>query len=661
MDKEVKQINKGIHAGHEVAEGMPTSPDYPLDGDYGDDTKSGCPGGGGVEGGICKPYTNEHRSTWMSTYTGCRDLRVNDAILPGTHNSGMDKQASYQNSLATCQDVSPFNQLMTGIRVLDLRTQFYSGYPLGDHRRFMIFHDLNSGRTIEGDILSQVLNFRKHLPLKGDPQREIIILDFHEFKDFTEAAHWELAGVIKNTLGSIIVDPWMSSLTLSQLWQFGNFGVVIAYNADPRDRRFWYRLNQRWIGSNTPSTDELKDFMNRVASESKPHDELRSVQCAKYNKLVHTPDDFSDKIRQWFYADSQSSYILGFYVINTDWSLRQRLIDNCIHGNTLRLNERIKCTDFYVTQNDGEIILASGFRAMIVRVADGHWARAIRLPQDAIDWATIMITSSAAHSCEIMTGNTDYPADRMSFHTEDVVAFCYNPATRKWQTLGSTYLADAQTTVVPVPTRIEKLIHFQMNDAHWASRISLPSPAPDQSVVHIESTATLQSQLSGENLETGADLSIPTGFSGAFMFRAESGKWRKLSKAPEPPPPPLPAPENFGVDNDNTRTIDTFWDPVPRAAKYELWHWVPGAWAASHVADTTQTSHRKSLGFLPPLDRGARWVIAVDASGVKSARSNLAYYERAGRVQRYTKAAKDRYFRFLSWLRRLISNWTGKR
>jgi len=520
-----------------VFEGAPTKPADPV---VKNEINSGCPGGGGVSDGICKPFTNDHRSTWMSTYEGCRYLRIDDAILPGTHNAGMDKEAAYGNSLETCQDVSPYKQLMTGVRVLDLRVQFSSANSPGDPQRFRIFHDLQSGRTVEGDVLAAVLSFREHSPLEGNPKQEIIILDFHGFKDFNDAAHRELAEIIKGKLGAIIIDPWMSALTINQIWQFGDFGVVVTYNADPRDSRFWYRLNQRWIGRNTPSTDELKDFMNEVADEVKPYGELRSIQCAKYNKVFFTPDDFSDKIREWFASEYSASYIQDFYVIYTDWSLRQRLIDNCIHANVKRLPNRAPYKDCYVDQSDAELKIESGHRSVNIRIVSGHGTLVILLPQTADDGATIVIKSAATQTSEVIIGNTGSPADRVPMERGEVVAFNYTSSTQKWEML--------HKTSVPIP-------------------------------------------------------------------------------------PPLPAPQNFKVDNENTRSIDMSWDPVPGTSWYSVWHQVPLALTPRHVGNTSQTLYRESLGYLPPLDRGARWVKAVDENGTQSKASNLAYYDRKSRFR----------------------------
>lgn len=263
----------------------------------------------------------------MANYRGPSKLTIPNLILPGTHNSGYDKEAKFTPSSETCQDRSPITQLKTGIRVLDIRTQFYSGYSLGDPRRFQIFHASNSGRNIEEDILGTSLeqgqgsgvNGFHYSPQTVDARKEIVILDFHQFKNFTDDAHQELAGVIKNKLNdyrvnsnivSSIIEPELRSLTLSQIWARGDYkNTVIAYNAIPRDVSFWPGVNQRWIGKNDPSESELKSFMDSVGNETKSTHELRSIQCARYVWPFFVPKDMSDSIRQWFYSENKNSYI----------------------------------------------------------------------------------------------------------------------------------------------------------------------------------------------------------------------------------------------------------------------------------------------------------------------------------------------------------------
>ncbi|WAH59211.1 hypothetical protein LZ023_06545 [Pseudomonas silvicola] len=307
--------------------------------------ESGDDDGGGIEimagycpngswsGGICKAYNNV-REDWMWRYNGVRYLRIQDCILPGTHNSAFDKEAPSTPSSETCQDVSPLKQLRAGIRVLDLRVQFFSGYSAGDPRRFSIFHSTTSGRTVANDILGALNQFRATPGY--NTSREIVILDFHEFKNFTDAAHVELANLIKSRLGQDrIVPTSMAAKTIGEIWSSSSANTVIAYNDRRRDALFWAGVNQRWIGKNTPTNNQLRDFIKKVGDEKKGAWELRSVQAAKYSLPMFVPNDRSGDLMSWF-STSGGKPILSHYIINTDWSLRQRLVDNCIHGNSLR-------------------------------------------------------------------------------------------------------------------------------------------------------------------------------------------------------------------------------------------------------------------------------------------------------------------------------------
>ncbi|MBP2168474.1 hypothetical protein J2125_001666 [Erwinia toletana] len=339
--REMLQIDRE-YAAYTLTEdenaGMPCNADDWPNGDdeSGDDEleedetlRSGCPGGN-IETGVCSP--NNVRHNWMERYSGLSRLRIQDLLLPGSHNSGSDKQAPYTSSNTTCQDLAPYRQLYWGIRVLDIRARFYSGYPAGDPRRFIIHHgDITSGRTIKTDILDAINAFLFNYPL------EIIILNFHNLSNFTDSAYAELASLIKQTLGEgRIIPSGMANLRIRDIWATPR-RVVIAWGDRHRDTMFWNDVNRLWHGNNLITTAALKRWMDGLPGrEQKPDWELRAVQCAKYVLPFHVPDDFSSKIREWFYSTDQNSYIQRFNIINTDWSLRQRLVDNCIHGNYFR-------------------------------------------------------------------------------------------------------------------------------------------------------------------------------------------------------------------------------------------------------------------------------------------------------------------------------------
>ncbi|MET0126488.1 MAG: hypothetical protein ABW209_13375 [Pseudomonas caspiana] len=573
---------------------------------------SGCPGGS-ASGGICTPYNNLHRSSWMSTYDGVRKLRIADAILPGTHNAGFDKEAPYSPNSNTCQDVSPYKQLMTGVRVLDLRVQFFDGYPAEDPKRFMIFHDLVSQRTVANDFLGEILRFRTHTPGAGAPKREIIVLDFHQFKNFTAAAHLELHQLIKSRLNDILIPPWMNALTISQIWEYENPAVVIAYNDGQRDSLFWPGVNHRWIGSNTPTTDTLKAFMDRVAQEDKPYEELRSIQCAKYVAFpAFVPDDFSDKIRQWFYSTNQLSYIQKFFVINTDWSLRQRLIDNCIHANVQKLIRMGPYADINVPQVPDGYILPSGNRALIARLGNGSWTRIISPPAYLTTNSTVLIISSATYSTELVTNRIDFPFDSMLLNTGDMLSLSAINGTLRYRILAATYLADEPE--IPAPGLHDKLIHYQLADGHWSPQIKLAPLAPDSSIVHIASSASLAATLDGSNLDYGLDIPIPTGFSEYFIFHEYSGKWERIGDEPIPPPE-LTAPTGFRIAHNTYQPIDLSWNRVAAAVKYKVYRW----W--------TQIDETTDLSFVRNIEGYGRYhVRAVDAAGNLSQRTDYLYF-----------------------------------
>jgi hypothetical protein len=279
---------------------------------------------------------------WMANIPHLGRLRIAELILPGTHNAGMDKKSPNFNwPQEITQDVSPEEQIQQGIRSLDLRVSFYESYPVSDPKRFQLFHGTSSGRNIANDILVPVQRFYRDLERNGEDAREIIILDFHQFKDFTAQAHKQLHEQIIQTLGDRLIPHDLRRLTLNELWtEHPRRNVVIAYNASQSNARFWDGVDQRWSGSNLNNTRELKAFIDTVAASHRSDSRLEAVQCAKYVLPFHVPDDFSDKIDEWFKSQDEHSYIQNFRTINTDWSLRSNIVSNCIHANQIKARLR---------------------------------------------------------------------------------------------------------------------------------------------------------------------------------------------------------------------------------------------------------------------------------------------------------------------------------
>lgn len=284
---------------------------------------------------------------WMAQTPHLAPLRIDELILPGTHNSGSDKLSpnlGLPQELA--QDVAPFEQMRQGIRVLDLRVSFYGKHPKGDPRRFQLFHLSSSGRTIAVDIIERVLDFYRELEASGTAARDIIILDFHQFDGFTPQAHQELQALLSDRLRQRLLPRASSTLTLKEIWRnHPGKNVVLAYAHTTPSDDFWRGVSQRWPGENLFNTNTLKAFINEVAAEYKPVHSLVAVQCAKYSLPLHAPTDLSHKVDQWFESVDENSFIQNFFIINTDWSLRSGLVANCRHANRIRAQHKARHPD----------------------------------------------------------------------------------------------------------------------------------------------------------------------------------------------------------------------------------------------------------------------------------------------------------------------------
>ncbi|AXM96901.1 hypothetical protein ACU5P1_02280 [Pseudomonas plecoglossicida] len=371
-----------------------------------------CPNGRLSPDDICKP-ANNNRSNWMERYSGARVLPIGETLLLGTHNAAYDQEAPRTPSSETCQDVKIYHQLMWGVRALDLRVQFFSGAT--GAKRFAIFHSTTNGRHIETDILQELLRYRRNA--KAD--KEIVILNFHRFKNFTSAAHAELGALLKRVLGQSIIPPSCKEAAIVQLWAL-NKNTVVSYNNAARDASFWPGVNQRWIGRNTPSFDSLGKFVRQVGSEPKVFGDLRAVQAARYSNPFFTPKDISGHIMSWFAATKEGGPIASHYIINTDWSLRCRVADNIIYANAVRARQR----GAHVIQSSPN---TAGARVQtqsygIYNLANGNWERSLDFSSNTSGSTSIqVIASDADYGSEIRYGTTVQPirkGDRLLFKVE---------------------------------------------------------------------------------------------------------------------------------------------------------------------------------------------------------------------------------------------------
>jgi 1-phosphatidylinositol phosphodiesterase len=131
------------------------------------------------------PPRQYNDNNWMSRIDGNKLLpRIN---IPGTHDSGTMHNSCPLDE-AKCQDLMPYDQLLAGGRILDLRLHYHHGIPGPD--AFMIRHDIchcytsssrGTGSEMNFDyVLDDCINFLNQNPT------ETIILLIKQNSDSTE-------------------------------------------------------------------------------------------------------------------------------------------------------------------------------------------------------------------------------------------------------------------------------------------------------------------------------------------------------------------------------------------------------------------------------------------------------------------------------------------
>ena len=459
---------------------------------------------------------------WISKTPDIQNLRIEQLILPGTHNSGVDQEANYTSTYGTCQDFSPFNQLIRGVRVLDLRVEFHPTAKT-QQERFQLVHHIRSGRNIKRDILDQVNRFHQRTGGK-----ELVILDFHTFDKFTPAADAELQTLIKSTLGThTLIAPYYSPFTLKQIQAIGPMNTVIAYNRGTRDTLFWGGVNQRWKGDFSPSTRELKKFMDAVALETKPEGQLRSIQCAKYNKGIPSPDDFSNKVSEWFASKDIHSYIQKFWIINTDWTTRSYIVGNCRHANMVKaaaLRHAKELTPTNSRAADG--IISGHYRALIFTLSDGHGCQELLLPSNVQDKDTLIIRSTAALNTLIRASNLDLDVEYLTLSKGICLLFIYNGERRRW-VLHSILDKPADSTDVSIaqPTLTNPTLTYQLSDGAWVKTAFLPTTAPEGAIIHAISYAWQSAEIADSQGHR-----YPIKRNDSLVFTMLNKQWQRLGK-----------------------------------------------------------------------------------------------------------------------------------
>ena len=236
-------------------------------------------------------------SRWMENLPNEKQLcPLKDLVIPGSHDSaaffldqnmeiGPDESSMIQtlgsifgkiaksvvHSWSVTQSMTIYEQLLSGVRYLDLRVAYREG-----DKEIRILHGLY-GWTIE-QVLEEVNRYVTNYP------KEIVILDFNHFYNMDSATHETLADMLLGSFSEIFRAPGEDgpNVTLQEMWGsekkviiiYHDYGVVDAYPF------FWppHLICSPW--PNTADRKLLMEFLNKQSAASSFSDDAFQVTQA---------------------------------------------------------------------------------------------------------------------------------------------------------------------------------------------------------------------------------------------------------------------------------------------------------------------------------------------------------------------------------------------
>ena len=142
---------------------------------------------------------NLELSQWMASTSSIDTLTLGELILPGAHNSGVDKKATYAGPgiahWAACQNNSFYDQLSNGARALDARVEYHQD-SRGVGTFWFQHQGVRSSRSLE-NLIDAGDSFPRGKPRRvctaGFPSIEVdgnVVFDYRELNRFAVDASW---------------------------------------------------------------------------------------------------------------------------------------------------------------------------------------------------------------------------------------------------------------------------------------------------------------------------------------------------------------------------------------------------------------------------------------------------------------------------------------
>ncbi|XP_054167803.1 PI-PLC X domain-containing protein 1-like [Oppia nitens] len=258
------------------------------------------------------------------------DRPLTALVIPGTHDSGSyekydPKTKDVLKGFVITQDESLYNQLVYGIRYLDLRVGYYNvtdsdvdgggGGRGGDSDKLWIVHDLYRTDVTLRSALEQIREFLESAP------KEIVIVDFHRFVngftdekdvDILKSRFREWFDLVSGQLRDLMIPFSLGyGVTVNELIR-QNKRVLVGFDMNSRKYLFsellWPNVRHQW--AQTDSMDQLVKYFDRTLCPDNRHT-LRSAMAEltptiegiiklKYKSLRSLAQLTNSRYGQWF-------------------------------------------------------------------------------------------------------------------------------------------------------------------------------------------------------------------------------------------------------------------------------------------------------------------------------------------------------------------------
>lgn len=274
---------------------------------------------------------------WMAATPAIDNLSFFELTLPGAHNAGCDREASYAlipGSIWTaCQDVPFYAQLNRGARALDVRLTFDG--KANDLKKLRFQHNGFLSSRHLGDLILEINSFLER------SRDEFIILDFHELKGGAQAFDYPLFNdLMLKHLGERMIPVENMRLPLGVLKNINPLQRILV--AAPRHhqldyKRFCEKIEHKWIDQKLVNINDLYKYITQVMETPPGSWKPWSLSATCYG--VSGPSRILDQLDAWF-DPSKNDWAQRCNIINFDFIKNTQIVSFCRTANLVKARKK---------------------------------------------------------------------------------------------------------------------------------------------------------------------------------------------------------------------------------------------------------------------------------------------------------------------------------